>query len=356
MKQLLMTPGPTPVPQDITKEMSEPIIHHRTPEYRQIFKKATSDLKSVFKTGNDCLIFTSSGTGGMEASVVNILSPGDKAIVIRGGKFGERYYEICKSYGVDVIPIDIKWGTSPDPQSIKDLLSKNASVKAVYTELCETSTATVYDIKSIGEAVRDSDAALVVDAISGLGADNLQTDAWGVDIAVGGSQKALMLPPGLSFCAISQKAWSMVKNSKLPRYYYDFNKYKKAKEKDDTPFTPAITLTIGLKRSLEIINKKGIDNILQECARMAQMIRDAAKGLGLEVFSESPSNAVTALKMPEGVDASAPIKAMKAKGITIAGGQGELKGKIIRIAHMGAITKHDVEKTMATLKEVLKEA
>lgn len=354
-KQLLMTPGPTPIPPEIQKFMAEPIIHHRTPEYKEIFKKVSQDLKSVFKTNNDCLIFASSGTGAMEASIVNILSPGDKAIVVRGGKFGERYYEICKSFNIEVVPIDIEWGTSPDPNLLRDVLNKNPGIKAVYTELCETSTATVYDIKAIGEVVRGFDAVLVVDAISGLGADNLETDKWAVDIGVGGSQKALMLPPGLSFCTISQKAWSMVKDSKLPKYYYDFNKYKKAKEKDDTPFTPAITLTIGLKRSLEIIKSQGIDEVLKECEDMAKTLREAAKDLGLEMFSKAPSNAVTALKVPEKIDASSLIKAMKKRGVTVAGGQGELKGRIIRIAHMGGIKKEDVARTIGVLKDVLKE-
>lgn len=355
MKQLLMTPGPTPVPEPISEKMAQPIIHHRTPEYREIFKRVSQDLKTVFKTDNDCLIFASSGTGAMEASIVNILSPGDKAIAIRGGKFGERYYEICKSFGVDVIPIDIEWGTSPDPQLIRDTLSKNAGVKAVYAELCETSTATVYDIKAIGEIVKDFDAALVVDAISGLGADNLETDSWGVDIAVGGSQKALMLPPGLSFCAVSKKAYSMIKDSKLPKYYYDFSKYKKSKEKDDTPFTPAITLTIGLKESLEIIKREGIDNILKRCEEMAHVVRDTIKDLRLEIFSKSPSNAVTGIKVPPGIEGSSLVKAVKKRGITVAGGQGDLKGKIIRIAHMGGITMRDVKRTMNALKEALKE-
>lgn len=349
-----MTPGPTPVPQEITKDMAEPIIHHRTPEYRQVFKEASSGLKCVFKTDNDCLLFTSSGTGAMEASVVNLLSPGDKAVAIRGGKFGERYYEICKAYGIDVIPIDIEWGSSPDPQAVKEVLNKNSGVKAVFTELCETSTATVFDIKAIGEVTKSFGAALVVDAISGLAADDLETDKWGVDIAVGGSQKALMLPPGLSFCTISKKAWEMIEDSRLPKYYYDFNKYKKSKEKDDTPFTPAITLTIGLKRSLEIIKSRGIDNIIRECADMAGILKKAAKELGFEIFSQSPSNAVTALKVPKDVDAASLIKKMKAKGIIVAGGQGDLKGKIIRIAHMGGITRDDITTTVSALKEALK--
>lgn len=354
-EQLLMTPGPTPVPNSIMKKMAVPIIHHRTPEFREIIKSITVDLKKALKTTNDCLVFTSSGTGAMEASIVNILSPGDKAIAIRGGKFGERFFEICKAFGINVIPIDIKWGTAPDPDVVKDILKKNKDVKAVYTELCETSTATVYDIKAIGEIVKDSGAALVVDAISGFAADNLETDKWNVDIVVGGSQKALMLPPGLAFCSVSKKAWDMVKSSTLPKYYYDFKKYKKSIDKDDTPFTPAITLAIGLKESLGTITSKGIDVVLKECASMANTMRDAAKDLGLGLLSTSPSNAVTGIMAPEGKDASLLIKAMKAKGITVAGGQAELKGKIIRVAHMGGISMQDVKRTITTLKEALEE-
>jgi len=196
---------------------------------------------------------------------------------------------------------------------------------------------------------------LVVDAISGLGADNLETDKWNVDIAVSGSQKALMLPPGISFCTVSDKAYAMAKNSKLPKYYYDFNKYKKSKEKYDTPFTPAITLTIGLREALGVITKRGIDNVLKECQNMAQVLKDAAKDMALEIFSKAPSNAVTGIKVPPGKDGTSLIKEMKKRGITIAGGQGDLKGKIIRIAHMGGITMPDVEKTITVLKEALKE-
>ncbi len=354
-EKLLMTPGPTPVPEEIRSMMAQPLIHHRTPEYREIFKQVSNDLKTVFKTDNDCLVFASSGTGAMEASVVNTLSPGDKAIVVRGGKFGERYYELCEAYGIECIPIDVEWGMTPDPGIVKEALSKNKGVKAVFTELCETSTATVYDIKVLGEIVKKTEAILVIDAISGLGADDLETDEWGVDIAVGGSQKALMLPPGLSFCSVSSKAWDMVKGSKLPKYYYDFKKYKKSKETDDTPFTPAITLTIGLKRALEMINTAGIDNILKDCRTMADTLRSAASELGLGIFSKAPSNALTALKLPEGKDSSLLVKAMKKRGIVVANGQGYLKGKIIRVAHMGGIKKDDLNNTLTAIKEALKE-
>jgi len=350
-----MTPGPTPVPEEIMKAMAEPIIHHRTPEFREIFKEVSESLKKVYKTEGDCLVFASSGTGAMEASVVNILSPGDKAVSIRGGKFGERYQEICEAYGIESTPMDIEWGTSPDPKKLDEIITKNPGVKAVFTELCETSTATVYDIKALGEVTKKHGAALVVDAISGLGADNIEVDKWGVDIAVSGSQKALMLPPGLAFCSVSKKAWEMANDAKLPKYYYNFKKYKKALDASDTPFTPAITLMIGLKNALGRINSSGIDSVLKESKEMADTVRKEAVALGLEVFSKSPSNALTALKVPSDKEASALVKAMKKKGITVAGGQAELKGKIISVAHMGGITRADVARTIETLKEALKE-
>jgi aspartate aminotransferase-like enzyme len=329
--------------------MAKPIIHHRTKEYQAIFKEATEGLKAIFKTSGDVFTFTSSGTGAMEASITNILSPGDRIIVVRGGKFGERFGEIAKAYGVEVIPIDVEWGTAPRPEIIKETLRKNAGIKAVYTTLCETSTATVYDIKSIGEIVRSTDALLVVDVISGLGADDFENDKWAVDIAVGGSQKGLMIPPGLAFCSVSEKAWKAVETSKLPKFYFNFKKYKKAYLDTDTPFTSAITLVIGLKKAVEFINKKGIDNVIAEHKRLAVATREAAKALGLGIFSKSPSYAVTAVVAPEGMDADLIIKTLKSEfGVTFAGGQEHLKGRIFRIAHMGGIdTEHTIESIKA---------
>lgn len=350
-KSYLMTPGPTPVPEEIRNEMAKPIIHHRTKEYQAIFKDATEGLKKIFKTSGDIFTFTSSGTGAMEASIVNILSPGDKIIVVRGGKFGERFGDIAKAYGVEVIPIDIEWGTAPDPEVIKDVLKKNPDIKAVYTTLCETSTATVYDIKSIGQVVKDTSALLVVDVISGLGADDFENDAWGADIAVGGSQKGLMIPPGLAFCSVSQKAWKAVETSKLPKFYFNFKKYKKAYLDTDTPFTSAITLVIGLKKAVEIINKKGADNVIADHKKLALAIREAAKALGLGLFSKSPSFAVTGVLAPHGIDADAIIKTLKTEyGVTFAGGQENLKGKIFRVAHMGGIDEEHLIESVKALE------
>jgi len=344
-KSYLMTPGPTPVPEDIRIEMAKPIIHHRTKEYQAIFKDATEGLKKIFKTKGDLFTFTSSGTGAMEASIVNVLSPGDKIIVVRGGKFGERFGDIAKAYGVNTVNIDVEWGSAPSPALVKETLKANPDAKGVYTTLCETSTATVFDIKAIGEVVRGTNALFVVDTISGLGADDFLNDDWGVDIAICGSQKGLMIPPGLAFCSVSEKAWKAVETSKLPKFYFNFKKYKKAYIDTDTPFTSAITLVIGLKRAVEIINAKGVDNVIAEHQSQARAFRDAAKAIGLSIFSKSPSSAVSGVNMPEGMDSDALIKLLKTEyGVTFAGGQENLKGKIFRCAHMGGIDReHTVE-------------
>jgi aspartate aminotransferase-like enzyme len=353
-KKYLMTPGPTPVPEEIRLEMAKPIIHHRTKEYQAIFKDVTEGLKKIFKTSNDVYTFTSSGTGAMEASIVNVLSPGDKIIVVRGGKFGERFGEIALSYGVEVLPIDVEWGTAPRPEVIKDTLKKNPGVKGVYTTLCETSTATVFDIKAIGEVVRATDALFVVDTISGLGADDFENDAWGVDIAICGSQKGLMIPPGLAFCSVSAKAFKAVESSKLPKFYFNFKKYKKAWADTDTPFTSAITLVIGLRKALEKINGLGIDNVIAEHKAQASAFRDACKALCLEIFSKSPSSAVTGVCTPAGMDADALIKMLKTDyGVTFAGGQENLKGKIFRCAHMGGIDKEHTMESIKALESAL---
>jgi len=353
-KKYLMTPGPTPVPEDIRLEMAKPIIHHRTKEYQAIFRDVTEGLKKIFKTSNDIYTFTSSGTGAMEASIANVLSPQDKIIVVRGGKFGERFTDIAKAYGVETINIDVEWGRAPSLEVIKDTLKKNPCVKGVYTTLCETSTATVFDIKAIGEVVKATDALFVVDTISGLGADDFENDKWGVDIAICGSQKGLMIPPGLAFCSVSEKAWKAAESSMMPKFYFNFKKYKKAWLEIDTPFTSAITLIIGLKRAVELINKKGIDNVIAEHSAQARAFRNACKSIGLEIFSKSPSSAVTAVNTPAGMDADELIKLLKTEfGVTFAGGQEKLKGKIFRCAHMGGIDKEHTIESIKALEHAL---
>ncbi|MBL7158391.1 MAG: alanine--glyoxylate aminotransferase family protein [Candidatus Omnitrophica bacterium] len=354
-KQYLLTPGPAPVPEEIMKAMSEPIIHHRTSQYRDIVWKINQDIKKIFRTDANVLTFTSSGTGAMEASVTNTLSKGDTAIVVRGGKFGERFSEICRAFGVEVVPIDVEWGTRPHHAAIEKALKEHPEAKAVFIQLCETSTATLYDVKSIGSVVKNTRAILVVDAISGLGADEFFMDEWGVDIAIGGSQKGFMLPPGLAFLAVSGKAWKLAAASKLPKFYFDLKRYEKVVTEGDSPWTPAITLVLGLGKAVSMILDEGVDKFVARHAADAAFVRQSLSGMGLEVFSKYPSDALTAIKVPQGLDGKKIVDTMKTKSVIFAGGQGHLKGKIFRIAHMGAITREDLEHALEKLKETLAE-
>lgn len=354
-KNYLMTPGPTPVPERVLLKMAEPLIHHRTPQYGEIFKKANEGLKYIFQTQNDVFTMAASGTGAMEAAVINLLSPGDKALVIRGGKFGERFGEICQAYGITMIPMDVEWGKGADPALVAKALEKEKDIKAVFATLCETSTGTANDIKSIGEAVAATPAALVVDAVSGLCADNLETDNWNVDVVCVGSQKGVMLPPGLAFCSVSKKAMELTAKSRSPKFYFDFKAYKKSLDRNDVPWTPAISLVIGLCEAIAMIRQEGLENLFARHGRLAGAVRSAVKALGLDLYSSSPSNAVTAVNVPAGVDGSALVKTMRdVYGVTIAGGQSELKGKIFRIAHLGYMAEYDTTTAVSCLEVVLK--
>ena len=358
MKKLyLMTPGPTPVPEAVMLEMAKPIIHHRTTQFQEIIKEVEENLKYVFQTKNDVLIFASSGTGAMEAAVANLLSRGDTAIVVRGGKFGERWTEICRAYNIKPVDIDIEWGKAPSSQVIEDALKKEPNAKAVFVTLCETSTGAETDVKAIAAIVAKTKAVLVVDAISGLGACELKTDEWGVDVVVTGSQKGLMIPPGLGFVSVSPKAWELVKQSKSPRYYFDFAASKKALDKTDTPYTPAITLMIGLAKALKMIKEETIEAVLARHEKLAKATRAAVIAMGLELFAPTaPSNAVTPVKAPQGLDGEQIVKVLKSKyGVWVAGGQAELKGKVFRIAHLGYITDTDILMTIAVLEMALVE-
>ncbi len=343
-KDYLLTPGPTPVPPEALLSMAMPIIHHRTPEFMEIFKEVSEGLRYIFQTQADVLVFTSSGTGAMEAAVSNLLSPADKAITIEGGKFGERWTEICRAYKINAMPIGVKWGTAVDPKDIELKLKEDNEIQAVFTTLCETSTGAQTDIKAIADITKRYNAVLVVDAISGLGAVDIKTDEWGVDCVVAGSQKGLMIPPGLAFVSLSKKAWEKVERSKFPRYYFDFKATKKALEKTDTPFTPAISLVIALRATLRMMRQEGLDVIFARHKKLACATRAAMKAMGLELFAPTaPSDCVTAVKVPSSLDGEKLVKLMRDKyGVAIAGGQAEMKGKIFRIAHMGFIKETDI--------------
>jgi aspartate aminotransferase-like enzyme len=354
-KNYLLTPGPTPLPPEVCEAMARPIIHHRTPQFQAILKEATEGLKFIFQTKNDVFILASSGTGAMEAAVANLLSPGDTALTVQGGKFGERWTELCQAYGVNAEVIDVEWGKAVTCDQIQQKLKVNPEIKAVFVTLCETSTGAVTDIEAIGKALKDSPAVLVVDAISGLGAIDLKTDAWFVDVVCSGSQKGLMLPPGLGFISVSPKAWKLIEASRLPKYYFSLKAAKKAWDSTDTPFTPAITLIIALNEALKKMRGDGLENIFLRHQKMAQAVRSAMKALGLELFAPTAaSDVVTAVKVPQGIDGEKLVKTMRDSfGVTIAGGQAELKGKVFRIAHMGFIEEFDIIVGISCLEKVL---
>jgi aspartate aminotransferase-like enzyme len=354
-KNYLLTPGPTPLPPLVLEAMAKPIIHHRTPQFQAIIKEVSEGLKYVFQTKGDVYMLASSGTGAMEAAIINILSPQDTVLIVQAGKFGERWTEICNAYSIKSEVLNVEWGKAVDPEVINRKLKEDPKIKAVFTTLCETSTGVATDIKAIGAIVKNTDAVLVVDAISGLGAIDLKTDEWNVDICVSGSQKGLMLPPGLGFITVSEKAWKKNAESKCPKYYFDLKKAKKSLACVDTPFTPAITLIIALAEVLKMIKQEGLENIFSRHKRLADATRSAAKALGLELFAPTAaSDVVTAVKVPVGIDGEKLVKAMRdTYGVTIAGGQSEMKGKIFRFAHMGYMNEFDIITGISCLEKVL---
>ncbi len=358
IKKQLFSPGPTPVPERILLAMAGPVMHHRDPAYEELFQEIREGLKYVFQTKQEVLVLTSSGTGAMEGAVCNTLSPGDEALVVRGGKFGERWAEICEAYGVKVTPIDVTWGEAVDPAAIEKTLDANPSIKAVLVQASETSTGVMHPIKAIAAIVKKRDGTiLVVDAISGLGVFELPMDEWGLDVVVSGSQKAFMLPPGLAFVALSEKAWGFTEQAKLPKFYFNLKKELASAQKGQSQFTPAISLVVGLREALRMFKEEGLENCFKRHAKLAHATREAAKALGLELLAPTaPSNALTAIKAPEGVDGKKLKKNFEDMyGLIIAGGQSHLKGKIIRIAHIGYFQELDIIQAISALELVLKD-
>ena len=359
-KRYLMTPGPTPVPPEVLLSQAKPMIHHRTPEYTEIFVSVIEDLKHIFQTENDCFVFASSGTGAMEAAVANLFSPKDKVIVTNNGKFGDRLVNIAQIYGLEVKELKYEWDQVVNPQDIKGLLDQDKDIKGVLVVQSETSTGILNDVKAIGELVRDHPAVFVVDSITGLGAVEVKTDEWHLDVVMSGSQKGLMLPPGLACLSVSDKAWQKVKDSTLPKFYFSLEKAKKAFDKasPQNPFTPPVSLIVGLGEALKMMRQEGLDNIIRRHALLAEATRAGVEALGLELFAppEGRGNAVTPVNVPDGVDGKRLVKIMSDEhGITIAGGQDHLKGKIFRVGHLGYIDKFDIITTLSGLEMTLAE-
>lgn len=352
MKRLLMTPGPFQVPDEVLRAMSEPLIHHRTSEFRKLFGEVLEGLRYVFRTEDDVMVLTASGTAGMESAVLHSLLPAQRALVVRGGKFGERWREICSAYGIPFDAIDVEWGTAVEPKEVERRLTEETG--AVFVQLCETSTGTLNDVKRIGEILRGKDVLLVVDGISAVGAVPCETSQWGIDILVVGSQKALMVPPGLAFVSLSERAWERAQKAERRGYYLDLLKARKSLQRGDTPYTPAISLVVALHRALEMIKAEGIENVWERHSRLAEATRSALRAIGLELFSKSPSDSVTAFCAPDGIDAEEIRKRLREQfRIYIAGGQEHLKGKICRIGHMGYVSAGDILMTLSAVECVL---
>lgn len=355
-KKYLLAPGPTPVPPEALLAMAMPIIHHRAPDFLPVLDSAKKGLQWLYQTKNDVLILCSTGTGGMDGSVSNFLSPGDDVLVINGGKFGERWTKICQAYGMKVEEILVEWGYTVKPEAVEAALKKNPKIKAVFVQANETSTGVYHDVKSIAAVVKKTDALFVVDAISALVAHDIRTDEWGIDVMIGGSQKGVMLPPGLAFVSVSDKAWKMADTAKTPKFYFNFKKERENLSKNQTTWTSPVTLIIGLNAAIKMLQDEGLENVLKRHDKLARATRAGAEALGLKLFpKESPSNALTAIEAPAGVDGQAIYKNLREKyGITGAGGQDKLKGKIFRIAHLGYADTFDAITAIAGIEMVLK--
>jgi aspartate aminotransferase-like enzyme len=352
MKRHLFTPGPTPVPPQVLAALAEPIVHHRSPDYRPIFRNCLDHLTTVFRTAREPLMFTASGTGAMESAVANIARPGDRVVVVSAGNFGQRWVQIAQAFECDVDVIDYEWGEMPAAEDLAARLRELGGAKAVLVTHSETSTGVVADVRALAAAAAEAGAFSVVDAISSLGAVPLETDEWGIDVVVAGSQKALMTPPGLAFAATSHAT----DGGRARGYYFDWARNRKAQEKLDAAFTPAVSLVVALDVALGLLLEDGLEAAFDRHVRLGRACREGAKAMGLELFSPDDDRAavVTAIRVPEDVDAATIVSGMRERsGVTIIGGQGEVKGKIVRIGHIGYVDVHDVTTALSSLELAL---
>ena len=356
-KEFLLAPGPTPVPDRVLLAMAQPMIHHRTPQFSAIFAEVKEDLKYLFQTKQDVLILAASGTGAMEGSVTNLFSPGDEVIVINGGKFGERWGKISESYGLKAHWLNVEWGKAVDPKDVKKILDANPKIKGIMVQASETSTAVAHPIKELAQFTKNrQDCLLIVDGITAVGVFPVPMDELGIDVLVSGSQKAFMLPPGLAFVALSEKAWKFMETAKCPRFYFDFKKERKNLKDNTTAYTPAASLIIGLREALRMIKEEGLENVFARHNRLARATRAAVKAMNLKPLApDSPSDATTGVYVPEGVDGGKLVKYLRDEmGITLAGGQDHLKGKILRIAHLGYIDTFDIIVAISSIEMALR--
>ena len=355
--EILMTPGPTPVPAVVLLAQGGPFPYHRGPGYTKLLTDVTEGLKRMMKTENDVVLFASSGTGGLESVVANLFSPGDKVIVPVAGYFGERFAGIAKAFGLDVVQLDFEWGSAVPPEAVAEALQQHADVRAVLVQHSETSTGVIHDIEAIGRVTKEAGALLTVDAISSLGAVPYEGDAWGIDVGVGGSQKALSATPGLSFVSISPAAWKAYEQATCPRFYFDWKKYTEAFAKDgDSPFTPALSLMLGMRVAIDLYFDEGPEAVLERHRLLSTAVKEGCRALGLDIAAEFPERAwaVTQVAAPEGIDGTELVaRCRKDHGVILAPGQGPLKGKVFRIGHLGQYDRLDVLRGLAAIEMTL---
>jgi aspartate aminotransferase-like enzyme len=358
--EIIMAPGPTPVPPEVLLAQGSPLVYHRGPGYGNLLREVTEGLKKAFRTKNDVLIFASSGTGGLESAVANLFSPGDQVIAPVAGYFGDRFARIAQAFGQDVKRIDLDWGLAVRPEDVEAALAASPGARAVLVQHSETSTGVVYDVEAIGRITRKAGVLFVVDVISSLGAVPYEGDAWGVDVAIGGSQKAFSATPGLSFVSISGAAWEAAKTARNPRFYFDWAQYKKSFDLDspENPFTPAISLMLGMRAALRRFFEEGPEAVLERHRILSAAVKEGVRALGLDLSGEYLERAwaVTAIRAPEGIDGDELVaKVRRDHGIILAPGQGPMKGKVFRIGHLGNYDRFDIIRCLAALELTLEE-
>jgi aspartate aminotransferase-like enzyme len=357
-KRYLFTPGPTPVPPEVLEAMSRPVIHHRSSDFRAIFERCLERLHQVYRTDGDVLLYTASGTGGMESALSNLTRPGDRILVVSAGHFGERWAAMARNFGCDVDQLTYEWGESPAPDDLARRLSEVGGAKVVFTTHSETSTGVVADVQALAATAKEAGALVVVDAVSSLGAVPLETDAWGLDSVISGSQKALMTPPGLATVSVSADAWAAVQKGAASRYYFDWGQTKARQDAFDPAFTPAVSTVVGLDVALGLLLAEGLEQAFERHARLGRACRAGIKAMGLELFSpdDDRSAVVTAINAPDGIDSGELVQTLRDRhGIVLAPGQGPLKGKIFRIGHIGYYDVFDITTALAGVELVLSE-
>jgi aspartate aminotransferase-like enzyme len=352
-KRYLFTPGPTPVPGEVLAALAEPVVHHRGPDFRRIYASVLERLRAVYRTQRDVLLFTASGTAAFESAVANLTSPGERALVVSAGYFGERWSAMARVYGADVVELRYEWGEIPDPDDLREKLRDTSDVRVVYLTHSETSTGVVADVQALAATAKEAGALVVVDAVSSLGAVPLDTDDWGIDVVVSGSQKALMAPPGVSFVSVSPAALDAAARATAPRYTLDWERTRAGQEQLDTPFTPAVSTIRALDVALGLLLEEGLDNAFDRHVRLGRACREGVKAMGLELFSPDDDRAavVTAVKGPPGVDLAEFLLLLRDRlGVQLIGGQGDLKGKIFRVGHIGWFDVFDITTALAAME------